>query len=381
VTEATPAEPRAEAIRDDVPLWEQPAWGAYSDIAYWGLSGLEGLRAGVRGLGAIPPIHYLCGMRLAEAGEGTAGFDMPATPWLVNSAGLISAGVLCVLADGPLGCSVQVDLPPATPYTTAELSLSMIRPVRPEGRLDCGGQLINRGRSIGVSEAFTIQEPPDGGEGRLVAHATTRCAIFPQLDPVPEPPAELVPLPPNTGEGPAPYERPVEGEVLPDEIWQKMSGLEILREQLAGSLPAPPLHYLTGLRPLEASDGEATFALPATKWLCPPLPRVQGGFIAMIADTAVQAAIMTTAPANTAAAGLDIKVNYLRPVDPDGSELVARGSVLHRGRSIAIATSEVVNAEGKRVALATGSAMLMEGRSMTQIAPGEIERAEAEDRD
>jgi hypothetical protein len=33
------------------------------------------------------------------------------------------------------------------------------------------------------------------------------------------------------------------------------------------------------------------------------------------------------------------------------------------------------------VALATGSAMLMEGRSMTQIAPGDIERAEAEDRD
>jgi uncharacterized protein (TIGR00369 family) len=374
------SESSAEAIREDVPVWEQPVWGGYAELPMWGLSGLEGLRAGIRGLSAVPPIHYLTGMRPTEAGKGTAAFDMPASPWLVNPAGLISAGVLCALADGALGCSVQVDLPPATPYTTAELSLTMVRPVRAGGKLEAGGQLIHRGRSLGISEAFILHQPEEGGEARLVAHSTTRCAILPQVEPVPEPPAELVPATPNEGEGDPPYaRRPVEGEVLEPEVWARMSGLEVLQAQIAGDLPAPPIHHLTGLRLAEVGEGQATFGLPATEWLCPPLPRVQGGFIAMIADAAIQTAILTTAPANVAVAGLDIKVNFLRPVAPDGAELVARGTVLHRGRSIAIANSEVVNGEGKRVAVATGSAMLIEGKPMGLIAESDLGAGRSED--
>ncbi|MDX6632293.1 MAG: hypothetical protein QOG26_298 [Solirubrobacterales bacterium] len=374
------ADPAPQPIRDDVPIWEQPGWGDYGGLDRFGLPGLELMRSAVQGLAPIPPIHYLTGMRPTEAGKGTAAFSMPSSSWLVNSAGLISAGVLCALADASLGCSVQVDLPPATPYTTAELSLTMIRPVRPGGTIDCGGQLIHRGRSIGISEAFVIDEPAGGGEGRLVAHSTTRCAILPQLDPIPEPPAELVAPEPKEGGGPPPYARePVAGEVLDAEVWRQMSGREVLDAQIAGELPMPPLHFLTGLDLRGTGEGEATFALPATKWHCPPLPRVQGGFIAMVADAALQAAIITTTPANVAVVGLDIKVNFLRPVDPDGRELTARGSVLHRGRSIAIATGEVLNAEGKRVAVATGSAMLIPDRSMSTIGESDLDSRNTED--
>jgi acyl-coenzyme A thioesterase PaaI-like protein len=42
-------------------------------------------------------------------------------------------------------------------------------------------------------------------------------------------------------------------------------------------------------------------------------------------------------------------------VPPDGRDLVARGQVVHGGRSYAVANAEVTNADGKRVALATGS--------------------------
>jgi uncharacterized protein (TIGR00369 family) len=349
-------------VADERPIWEQPVWGGYFDPALFGLSGLEGLRAAIRGDSAIPPIHYLTGMRPTEAGKGTAAFSMPATGWLVNSTGLVPAGVLCALADGGLGCAVQVDLPPATPYTTAEMSLTMIRPVRPGGQLTAGGQLIHRGSSIGISEAFMIYTPEGGGEEQLVAHATTRCAILPQLDPVPPPPEGIVAPEPNVGEGLPPYQRPVQGETLGNEVWERQSAREVIAAQIAGDLPLSPICHLTGLRPVEVGEGQATFVLPATEWLCPPLPRVQGGFIAMVADAALQAALATTAPAGTATVGLDLKVNYLRPVSPDGSELVARGKVMHRGRKIAIATSEVTGAEGKRVAVATGSAMYLEGR-------------------
>ena len=43
--------------------------------------------------------------------------------------------------------------------------------------------------------------------------------------------------------------------------------------------------YLTGLRPTEVGDGEAVFTLPCHEWLCSPLQTVEGGVIAMLADS------------------------------------------------------------------------------------------------
>ena len=82
----------------------------------------------------------------------------------------------------------------------------------------------------------------------------------------------------------------------------------------------------------------------------------------MLAEAALAAAVFSTAPAGTATATLDLKVNYLRPVFPDGEDLTARARVLHSGRTIAIASTELLNAEGKQVALATGSTMYLPGR-------------------
>ena len=60
---------------------------------------------------------------------------------------------------------------------------------------------------------------------------------------------------------------------------------------------------------------------------------------------------------------IDLKVNFVRPVAPDGRELHAHGRIRHAGRTIAIAEADVRNADGKVVAVATGSAMLLAARS------------------
>src|SRR5262249_32539990 len=130
-----------------------------------------------------------------------------------------------------------------------------------------------------------------------------------------------------------------------------------LEAQLRGELPQPPLHHLTGVRVTEVGDGEATVAMPATEWLCSPARTVQGGCTAMLADAAIQVAIQSTTSAGVAFDPLAHKVNYLRPIVPDGREIVARAAIVHRGRSIAIANAEVTDADGARVALATGSGM------------------------
>jgi acyl-coenzyme A thioesterase PaaI-like protein len=49
-------------------------------------------------------------------------------------------------------------------------------------------------------------------------------------------------------------------------------------------------------------------------------------------------------------------------VSPDGRDLFARASVEQRGRTVAVSTARIDDADGRRVAMATGSAMISEGR-------------------
>lgn len=222
------------------------------------------------------------------------------------------------------------------------------------------GRLVHAGRSLALS-AVQITD----GRGRLLADGSSMCVIRTMSsergDDVP-PATRLEDSPPDC-DSPDPYERSELGQVLEQEIWQRMSGLEILEAQIAGELPSPPIQYLTGVRPIEVGNREAVFALPCHEWLCSPLRTVLGGVIAMLADGALVSAIQTTAPPGAAIAAIDLKVNFLRPARPDGRELRAHGHVRHAGRTITIAEADVVDADGRAVAIATGSAMVLHGRS------------------
>ncbi|HEV2757330.1 MAG TPA: PaaI family thioesterase [Actinomycetota bacterium] len=335
-------------------MWQEPARGGYPEWELLGLSGLELMQSFLKRRGPIPPISHLMGMIPTLMEDGRSTFEMPASRWFVNPTGYIQGGVLAVLADGPLGCAVHTALPPATPYTTSELSMTFIRPVTEEsGMLTAAGRLIHGGKSMALSEVSVTD-----GSDRLVAHGTSRCFVFPPLEPAPEPPDTLPPFEPAVHETPDPYLRPVEGDSLPPEIWAERSGLEVLNACINRELPAPPIYYLTGMRPVAASEGAATFVMPATEWLNSPLARVQGGVIAWLADSALSCAAQTIVPAGSTYLTLDLKVNFLRPVQADGRDLTARGTVVHRGRTLAIANAEVVNADGKAVAFGTGTIML-----------------------
>jgi uncharacterized protein (TIGR00369 family) len=356
-------------------IWREEPRGGYPDPAGLGLSGLERLSRFSRGEAPPPPLSRLTGARITEIGSGTASAAMPASEWLLNSAGVIGGGTLAIVADIAFGCSIETELPRATPYTTAELSLTFLRPVHPPRRVTASGQAIHVGRSLALSEVFVIEDATE----RLVAHGTSRCAVLPPIDPAPQPPRDGEPVEPPTDLDSDPWRRPVpKGAVLDQEVWDSLSGAGILDRQLRGELPAPPISYLMGLRPTEAGEGEVTFVLPCTEWLTSPMRTVQGGVTAMLADTAMQVAIQTTIPAGTAIAGLDLKVNYLRPVLPDGRDLTARASVTHSGRRLAIAQARIENADGKPVALATGSSMFLTDRPASL---GEAELAPRPDAD
>lgn len=339
-------------------VWKEEVRGGFVDPRMLGLSGREQIGSYFQGVTPRPPIHYLTGMLPTAMDGGSVTFTMPATGWLQAPTGYVYPGALAILADGPLGSAVQAALPPMTPYTTAELSMNYVRPIPADGRtLTCRGRLIAAGKTLGLADCEILD-----AEERIVAHGSTRCFIFSPIAPPPEDPLVFEPVSEPSWETPAPFEREPAGEILPQDVWDRMSGLEVMRGHARGDLPAPPLHHLTGLRPTEADEGACTFAMPATGWLCSPLGKLEGGAIAMLADLGVTSAVQTTVPAGSSFAPLDLKVNFLRPVEPDGRDLIAQGVTRHRGRTIAVATSEVRDGDGRKVALATGTCLVLPDR-------------------
>jgi uncharacterized protein (TIGR00369 family) len=339
----------------------------------------------------------LTGMQLVDVGTGAATFEMPLTEWLCSPQGAISIGPLTMPADAAMACAIQSTLPAQTPFTTSELSLRLLGRARPGGTVIAQGGLIQARRTIALADVSLTDE-----HGRLIAHGSSLCFVQRAGAPTPavtgdtgqspaavdvsesrlgesESPGDVSESrlgesesPGDESESPDPWQRPAAGEILPQDVWERMSGLDVLHAQLAGELPPPPIHYLTGLTLMSASEGEAAFELPASEWLCaPPRGRAQGGTVALAAEAALSAAIQTRLPAGVTLAPVDLKVNYLRPLAADGRVAIARGRLVHAGRRIAVAGAEVLDADGRAVAVATGSAMLLTGRPASLGALGD----------
>ena len=77
----------------------------------------------------------------------------------------------------------------------------------------------------------------------------------------------------------------------------------------------------------------------------------------MLAEAAIDAAMQTAAPAGHRFTALELKLNYLRPLASDGREASAHATLVHAGRRTAVARAEVTDADGRAIAVASGSAI------------------------
>jgi uncharacterized protein (TIGR00369 family) len=315
-------------------------------------SGLEMLRSFVEGGLPDPPVTKLTGLRLSEV-----GLAMPASAWWQSGAGVFLAGAIAFVADLPLSCAVLTSAPSGTLVASSQLSVSFQRPATINSQSFIGrGRLIHGTRSLGLAEAIV-----EDSRGRLLGHATSRCVLA-RVDR-----AALTswPSPPGSGQLPDPFLRAVEGDVLGQPFWDTTPGLEFAKRIVTGGI-LPPVSLLFDWRGVDAREGEFTMVMPASRWLCNAFGVVYGGVLAAFADVAMTLAVASTVPAATAYGPLDMTVYFLRPALPDDGELLARGRVVHRGRTIAVTSCEIVDAKEKLVARASGSTLILPGRSWTR---------------
>jgi uncharacterized protein (TIGR00369 family) len=93
----------------------------------------------------------------------------------LNPAGTVHGGLTATLLDSCMGLAVQSTLEKSEAQTTLEFKISLLRPITPEtGQIKAEGIVLSRGRRIATAEGRVTDSA-----GRLLAHGTTTCLIFP----------------------------------------------------------------------------------------------------------------------------------------------------------------------------------------------------------
>jgi uncharacterized protein (TIGR00369 family) len=139
------------------------------------MSGLEFVRGLVDGTLPLNTIAQTLRYDVSEAESGRVVVTAEPGDIHLNPAGTVHGGFAATLLDSCLGLAVQSTLEKGVGQTTLEFKISLVRPITPEtGAIKAEGIVLTRGRRVGTAEGRITDN-----KGRLLAHGTTTCLIFP----------------------------------------------------------------------------------------------------------------------------------------------------------------------------------------------------------
>lgn len=152
-----------------------PRYGVVPTETLLAHDGLDFLRGILEGTLPAPPMAGTLGFRLVSAAHGRVAFEGEPQFRHYNPMGTVHAGLAATLLDSALGCAVHSTLKAGEAYTTLEIKVNLVRPLTGEtGPVVAEGRIIHRGRTVATADGDLKD-----GKGRIYAHATTTCMIFP----------------------------------------------------------------------------------------------------------------------------------------------------------------------------------------------------------
>lgn len=139
------------------------------------MSGLEFVQGLASGALPLNTIAQTLGYEIAEAEAGRVVLSIVPSPAHLNPWGTVHGGLTATLLDSCMGLAVQSTLEKGFGSTTLEFKISLLRPITPEtGSIKAEGKILSAGRRVGTAEGRVTDS-----KGRLLAHGTTTCLVFP----------------------------------------------------------------------------------------------------------------------------------------------------------------------------------------------------------
>ena len=137
-------------------------------------SGLEYMRQLLTGEREPSGMARLMNMRLAEVEEGRAVFAVEPDERHYNGLGIAHGGLAATLLDSALGCAINTVMPAGRVFTTLEMKINYVRPMRREtGEVRCEAEVLHAGGRVATAEGRIVD-----ASGKLYAHGTATCMLF-----------------------------------------------------------------------------------------------------------------------------------------------------------------------------------------------------------
>jgi len=120
-----------------------------------------------------------------------------------------------------------------------------------------------------------------------------------------------------------------------------------------------PIARLLGFDPEFVQNGEAVITLQAGPQHANPMGTLHGGVLCDIADAAMGIAFASTLDKGESFTTIELKMNFFRPVW--NARLRAAGKVVRRGREMGYVECEITDEEGRLVAKAASTCLVLRG--------------------
>jgi uncharacterized protein (TIGR00369 family) len=148
------------------------------------------------------------------------------------------------------------------------------------------------------------------------------------------------------------------------DLLEREDGLTVMRMLADGRLRAP-FNTLYGFQSETFADGRAAISIPSSEWFCSLGSDVSWPVIAALADSTGWMAAMTLRQPGQSVVGLDGTVRFLRPVRPDGRLIRAETILTEPLPNLFVAETKVHDADGRLVAMHSGSVMRLDNAQRT----------------
>jgi uncharacterized protein (TIGR00369 family) len=151
------------------------AYGTVSTERQKEMSGLEFVQGLADGTLPLNTMAETLGYDVSEAWSGRVVVTAVPDRGHLNPAGTVHGGLAATMLDSCMGLAIHSTLEKGVGSTTLEFKISLLRPITSEtGPIKAEGVVLSCGRRVGTAEGRVTDQ-----QGRLLAHGTTTCLIFP----------------------------------------------------------------------------------------------------------------------------------------------------------------------------------------------------------
>jgi uncharacterized protein (TIGR00369 family) len=138
-----------------------------------------------------------------------------------------------------------------------------------------------------------------------------------------------------------------------------MTGLEFVQAMIDGTLPHNSMADTLGYRIAEVKKGRVVVTARPNDTQLNPHGTVHGGLAATVLDSCMGLAIMTLLDKGVGSTTLEFKISFVRAITPETGIIRAEGTVISPGRRVGTAEGRITDANGRLLAHATTTCLIL----------------------